>query len=216
MLQSCNSTRRESVPLNVPIPLFALDANDEHLPAHIQMVGSKTIQFRIKSHLCSGRRLVMQYEGCRTELEVATCQEGEDGAYYISCKVTSSQKGTVRDDWRMAVNWPAQVEVPGSKGMHKARVRDISVFGLGIQLAFKPELDSLLIVHMRSGMGLGRVKHYRNIAQNRYLVGLYLEEFHANQQNSQKSGNAEGKASQSLIRLLRQLMNSITGTIVRF
>src|SRR4051794_10844054 len=134
MSQSCTPTRRDPVPLNVPVPLFALDASDEHLPAHIQTVSSETIQFRIKSRLSCGRRLVMQYEGCRTELEVMACQEEEAGTYHLDCRVTSSQEGVVRDDWRMAVNWPAQVEIPGSKGKFKARVRDISVFGLGIQL----------------------------------------------------------------------------------
>ena len=213
MLQSCSPTRRDSVLLNVPIPLFALDANDEHLPAHIQTVKGETIQFRIKSHLSSGRRLVMQYEGYRTELEVMTCQEEEAGTYYIDCKVKSSRQGAVRDDWRMAVNWPAQVEVPGSKSTHKARVRDISVFGLGIELAFQPELESLLIVRMRSGVGLGRVKHCRNTAYNRYWAGLYLEEFHSKEQDSQDSGNEEERASQSLGRLLRRIVHSITGAV---
>ena len=215
MLQSCSLTRRDSVPLNMPVPLFALDADDEHLPAHIQTVSGAIIQFRIKTHLSSGRRLVMQYEGCRTELEVMTCQEEEAGTYYADCKVTSSSEGAVRDDWRMAVNWPARVEVPGSKGTHKGRVRDISVFGLGIQLAFKPELDSLLIVHMKSGVGLSRVKHCRNAAHNRYLVGLYLEEFRSEEQNSQNSGSMEEKVLQSLSRLLRRTVRSLAGTVDR-
>ena len=215
MLQSCDPVCRDSTPLNIPVPLFALDTSDEHLPAYIQTVSSEAIQFRIKSHLSSGRRLVVQYEGRRIELEVKTCQKGEAGTYYVDCQVTSSQEGATRDDWRMAVNWPAQVEVPPCKGIHKARVRDISAFGLGIQLAFKPELDSLLIVHIRSGVGFGRVRHCRRIAHNCYQAGLYLEEFRSKEQNYKESGSGEHHAPQSLGRLLRQVVHSVTGTVAR-
>ena len=215
MLQSCSPTRRDSLALNVPVPLFALDGSHEHLPAQIQMISNEAVQFRTRSPLSSGRRLVMQYEGCRTELEVTICREKEAGAYLIDCKVSSSQKGAIRDEWRMEVNWPAQVEIPGSKGRQKARVRDISLFGLGIQLAFKAELNSLLLVHMRSGTGLGRVKHCRNIGHNCYWAGLYLEEFRSNEQSPQNSGKEEG-ASRSLNRLLRFILHSITSAVTGF
>ena len=215
MLQACSPVCRDSVPLNIPVPLFALDATDEHLPAYIQAISSEAIQFRIKSRLSSGRRLVMQYEGQRVELEVKTCQKGEAETYYVDCKVTSSQAGATRDDWRMAVNWPAQVEASHSKDIHKARVRDISAFGLGIQLAFKPELDSLLIVYIKSGVGFGRVKHCRRIAHNCYQAGLYLEEFRSKEQNSKESGSSEHHASQSLGRLLRQVVHSVAGAVAR-
>ena len=211
MLQNCSPTRHGSAFLNMPVPLFALDASDEHLPAHIQMVSREAIQFRIKSCLSSGRRLVMQYAGCRTELEVETCQQEEAGTYLIDCKVRSSHEGAVRDEWRMAVNWPAQVEVPGSKDRHKARVRDISVFGLGLQLAFQPELNSLLIVYTKSGVGLGRVKHCRHVAQNHYWAGLYLEEFRSEEQASQDSEYEGEKSPQSISRLLSRMVHSITG-----
>jgi hypothetical protein len=155
----------------------------------------------------------MQYEGRRTELEVISCRE-EAGTYYIDCQVNSSKEGAVRSDWRMAVSWPAKVEAPPSKNVRKARVRDISLFGLGIQLDFKPELNSLLLVHMRSGVGLGRVKHCRCIAQNCYFVGLYLEEFRSKGQNVQQSGS-EDQASRSLGRLLRQVGHSFIGMVAR-
>jgi hypothetical protein len=171
------------------------------------------IQFRIKSPLSSGRQLVMQYEGRRTELEVISCRK-EAGMYHMDCKVKSSQAGAVRADWRMAVNWPAKVEVPPSKSAHKARVRDISVFGLGIQLDFKPELNSLLLVHMQSGVGLGRVKHCRCIAQNSYFVGLYLEEFCSKEQKVRQS-DSEEQTLRSLRCLLRQVVHSFTGTVAR-
>jgi hypothetical protein len=210
MLQS------DSVALNVPVPLFALDGSHEHLPAQIQTANAEAVQFRTRSPLNPGRRLVMQHEGCRTELEVVTCQEHEAGTYLIDCQVRSSQKGAIRDDWRMEVNWPAQVEIPSSKDRHKARVRDISLFGLGVQLAFKPELDSLLVVHMRSGTGLGRVKHCRSTGRNRYWAGLYLEEFRSQQQDSEGSGKKEEKVLQSLRRLWRQVCYSITGAAHRY
>jgi hypothetical protein len=213
MLQIYGPACQDSSPLNIPVPLFALDASDEHLPAHIQTIGSGTVQFRIKSPLGSGRQLVMQYEGRRTELEVISCRE-EAGTYYIDCQIKSSKEGAVRSDWRMAVNWPAKVEVPPSKRTRRARVRDISVFGLGIQLDFKPELNSLLFVHMRSGVGLGRVKHYRCIAQNCYFAGLYLEEFRSKEQNVQQSGS-EDQASRSLGCLLRQVVQSFTDAVAR-
>jgi hypothetical protein len=114
----------------------------------------------------------------------------------------------------MAVNWPALAEIPGVGRKHKARVRDISLFGLGIELAFQPELNSLLLVHIKSGTGLGRVKHCRNTGHNRYWVGLYLEEFQSEEQNSQHAGYQREGSSQSLGRLLRQLMHSITGARV--
>jgi hypothetical protein len=158
----------------------------------------------------------MQYEECRMELEVMNCRQEEPGTYLIDCKVKSSQKGAVRDDWRMEVNWPAQVEIPGSKGRQKGRVRDISLFGLGIQLAFEPELNSLLVVYMKSGTGLGRVKHCRSTGHNRYWVGLYLEEFRKKEQSSPNSCKEEERTSQSLGRLLRQTLHSITGVMNRF
>ena len=213
MLQIYGPACQDSSPLNIPVPLFALDASDEHLPAHIQTIGSDMVQFRIKSPLSSGRQLVMQYEGRRTELEVISCHE-KAGTYYIDCEVKSSKAGIVRSDWRMAVNWPAKVGVPPSEHTRKARVRDISVFGLGIQLDFKPELNSLLLVHMRSGVGLGRVKHCRCIAQNCYFAGLYLEEFRSKEQKVQQSGS-EDKTSRSLGCLLRKVVHSFIGTVAR-
>ena len=215
MLQTYSPVRHDSVPLNIPVPLFALDARDEHLPAHIQTVGSKTMQLRVKSPLSPGRRLVMEYEKRRTELEVMTCQKEEAGTYYVDCNVTLSQEGTVRADWRMAVNWPARVEVPPFKSTYKARVRDISVFGLGIQLAFKSEVNSLLIVYMKSGIGFGRVKHCRRIERNLYQAGLYLEEFRSIEQNRKESGNRVGSDLRSLGRWLCQAAHPIIDTVAR-
>lgn len=201
MLQDCTPAHHDPVVINIPVPLFALDGSGEHLPAHIQAVDAGTIQLRTRSPLSCGRLLVTRYEGCRIELEVVACQE-EAGNYLIDCKVRSSQKGTIRDDWRMVVNWAAQVEVPGSPDRHEAQVRDISLFGLGIELAWKPELNSLVLVHMENGTSLGRVKHYRKLACDLYLVGLYLEEFCPEEERS----------SQNLSCLLRPTVHTVVGT----
>lgn len=204
-----------STPLSVPVPLFALDRLDEHLTASLQMFSEQLVRLRVKAHLDSGRRLVMNYKGRRTELEVISCQEEEAGSYSLACKVSSLCEGAVRSDWRMPVNWPAQVEVSPGKNRYKARVRDVSVFGLGIELPFQPELGSLLTVSMKGGIGFGRVKHCRKIARKVYFVGLYLEEFISSGQCSILSSSPEEQFSRGLRSLLSKVMQSITGKITR-
>jgi len=157
----------------------------------------------------------MHHEGCRKELQIITCQQGEKGEYHLDCKVESSQDGLVRDDWRMAVRWPAQVEISGSKKTYKAQVRDISVFGLGLRLPFQPELDSLLIVRMKSGVGFGRVRHCRQVARDAYIAGLYLEEFHPKEQTAQGFAYWEIRIAQSLGRLLRKVAHCFSGGVAR-
>jgi len=107
MLQTCIPASHDSVPLDIAVPLFALDASDEHIPARIQAISSEAVHLRIRSHLSCGRRLLMHHEGCRTELEVMTCQKQGEGVYHLHCKVTALREGEVRDSWRMSVNWPA-------------------------------------------------------------------------------------------------------------
>jgi len=89
------------------------------------------------------------------------------------------------------------------------------VFGLGIQLAFQPVLDSLLIVYIRSGVGFGRVKHSRPADHGTYFVGLYLEEFRPREQNSKEFDDMQEGFSQSLRRLLLKVVRAITGTVAR-
>lgn len=200
---------------DIPVPLFALDASDEHVPAHIHSISSEAVQLRTRAHVSPGRRFVMHYEGCRKELKVTTCRQGEKGNYYLDCKVEISQDGAVRDDWRMAVKWPAQVEISGSKNTYKAQVRDISAFGLGIRLPFQPELDSLLIVRMKSGVGFGRVRHCRQAARGTYIAGLYLEKFHSKEQNVKELVHREADSSQGLSHLLHKIAHCLSGSVTR-
>jgi hypothetical protein len=202
-------------PLRIPVPLFALDRLDEHFTASLQAFNEQCVQLHIKVHLDSGRRLVMNHESRRTELEVIACQEEEAGIYCLECRVVSLCEGAVRNDWRMPVNWPAQVEVSPGRNRYKARVRDVSVFGLGIELPFQPELGSLLTISMKDGVGFGRVKHCRKTARKVYFVGLYLEEFISNEQHSIHGDSPEERLSRSLRRLLSKVAQSITSTITR-
>lgn len=199
----------------IPVPLFALDANDEHVPAYIHSISSEAVQLRTRVRVSPGRQFVMHYEECRKELTVTTCRQGEKGDYYLDCKIETSQNGVVRDDWRMAVKWPAQVEISGTKNAYKAQVRDISAFGLGIQLPFQPELDSLLIVRMKSGVGFGRVRHCRQAARRTYIVGLYLEEFHSKEQNVKKFAHRAADSSQGLGHLLHKIAHCLSGNVTR-
>ncbi|MBV9675435.1 MAG: PilZ domain-containing protein [Acidobacteriaceae bacterium] len=215
MLQTPHPASGNSPNRDTCVPLFALDASDEHVPARIHSISSEAVQLRTRLHVNPGRRFVMHYEGCRKELEVITCQQGEEGDYHLNCKVETSQDGTVRDDWRMAVKWPAQVEISGSKNTYKAQVRDISVFGLGIQLPFQPELDSLLIVRMKSGVGFGRVRHCRQAARGTYIAGLYLEEFRPKEQNAKEFACQEAGISQGLGRLLHKVAHCLSGSVTR-
>ncbi len=204
-----------SASLSISVALFALDKSDEHFTGSVEAFSEQNIQLRVKSALGSGRRLVMNYEGRRTELEVVSCRKGETGVYCLDCKITSLGEGAIRNDWRMPVDWPAEVEIPPGKDRHKAQVRDVSVFGLGIELRFQPALDSLLTITMKNGIGFGRVKHYRSIARNRYFVGVYLEEFISNEQRFTHNGSPEGSFSRNLGRLLLKAAQSVTGAIIR-
>jgi hypothetical protein len=177
MLNVSNPAYRQKMIPNTTVSLFALDHSDEHFTGTIQSADNQTIQLETRSLLQPGRRLVMNHQGCRTELYIISCREKEVGVYRLDCGISSFRKGAVRSDWRMPVDWPAHVRIPPAKNKYKARIRDMSVFGLGLEIEFEPEPDSLIIVSMRSGTGFGRVKHCRKIADAKYFVGLYLDEF---------------------------------------
>lgn len=92
----------------------------------------------------------------------------------------------MRNDWRIPVDWPAWVKVPPAKQQHKARIKDMSIFGLGIEMEFELESGSLVIVSMQTGTGFGKVKHCRKVADKKYFVGLYLDEFIPDEQSSRE------------------------------
>ncbi len=163
--------------LDLGVPLYATDRLDEHFPARIREKKEDFFVFQLKSPLKKGRKLITEDADKRTEIQVSYCRKSQDGSYEVGCQVTGVHQGSVRREWRLPADIPAQVTIVGETAKYKARIVNISPSGLGLHLPVAVPTGSEMTVQMKDGSGYGEVRHCRKLANNKYYAGLFVHEF---------------------------------------
>ncbi|MBV8830664.1 MAG: PilZ domain-containing protein [Acidobacteriaceae bacterium] len=185
--------------LDVGVALYATDRLDEHYPARLIAKRGDFLVFRLRSQLKRGRKLITEDGDQRTSIQVTYCRQTRDGGYELGCEITSTKEGTVRREWRLPADIPAQVTIVGETAKYKAKVVNISPSGLGIEIPIEVPAGAELIVQMRDGSGYGDVRHCRKVGRNKYYAGLFIQEFL----------DAEPVAARGLVGAIQTLVKSL-------
>lgn len=161
----------------LPVQLLACDGSRETVSAHIRRVNNGFFQLRTTSALDVGRRFSLEYDACRTELEVIYCQRPGIGLCYVGARVLTEGASTSRKEVRLPVDIRATVSVPGVLDQARAVVKGLSASGLRVMLPALVEAGSMIALDIGNGVVFGEVKLCRESADGRYQTDVSLNEF---------------------------------------
>ena len=166
------------------IALYAADRADDHFPARILHREAGSYLFHLNSSVAIGRKLVMRDGPFRFELEVVSSQLDEQGGFCVDCRVVGCRKGTVRQEWRVPVDLTGKVTLLLTRRTLTAKVKNMSPFGMGIELPIAVAKETALTIRTPDGFGYGEVRYCRRMGNGSYFVGLYLREYMQHQDSS--------------------------------
>ncbi len=161
----------------LPVHLVATDGSRETISAEIRRVNNGFFQLRTTAPVDVGRRFVLEYDACRTELEVIYCQRPGIGPCYVGARVLTDGASTSRKEVRLPVEIRATVNVPGVFDHARALIKGISASGLRVMLPASAEAGSMIALDIGNGVVFGEVKSFRKSADGRYETEVALDEF---------------------------------------
>ncbi|MFL6417460.1 MAG: hypothetical protein ACJ74Y_17540 [Bryobacteraceae bacterium] len=160
----------------LPIQLLATDGSRESISAQIRRVNNGFFQLRTTSALDIGRRFSLNYDACRTELEVIYCQRSPSGAFYIGARVLIDGASSARKEVRLPVDIRATVSVPGVFDQAQAAVKGISASGLRVILPGAVEAGAMIALDIGNGVVFGEVNFCRETSDGRFQTDVTLHE----------------------------------------
>jgi len=161
----------------LPVQLFATDGSREIISANIRRVNNGFFQLRTTAALDIGRRFSLEYDACRTELEVIYCQRPALGSCYVGARVLSDGVSSARKEMRLPVDIRAVVTVPGVFEQARAVVKGISASGLRVMLSGPVEVGSMIALDIGNGLVFGEIKMCRELPDGRHQTDVSLDEF---------------------------------------
>ncbi len=161
----------------LPVQLIATDGSREAISAEIRRVNNGFFQLRTTSAVDVGRRFSLDYEACRTELEVIYCQRPGIGACYVGARVLSEGASTARKEVRLPVEIRAVVSVPGVLEQARGVVKGISASGLRVMLPAFVEAGAMIALDIGNGVVFGEVKQCLELPERRFQTEISLFEF---------------------------------------
>jgi hypothetical protein len=161
----------------LPIQLLATDGSRETVSAKIRRVNNGFFQLCTAVALDVGRRFSLDYDACRTELEVIYCQRPAVGTCYVGARILSDGVSSARKEIRLPVNIRATVSVPGVFDQAYAVVKGISASGLRVMLAAAVEAGSMIALDIGNGVVFGEIKLCRKLSDGQHQTDVSLDEF---------------------------------------
>lgn len=187
----------------LPVHLAATDGSRETVSAEIRRVNNGFFQLRTTAPLDIGRRFLLEYDACRTELEVIYCQRPGIGPCYVGARVLTDGASTARKEVRLPVEIRATVTVPGVLDHVRGLIKGISASGLRVLLPAIVESGSMIALDIGNGVAFGEVKLCRKSADNRFQTDVALDEFLARPESQNTDLEArEPAASRGMFRRL--------------
>jgi hypothetical protein len=191
--------------LELPARLVAADGSRESISAHIRRVNNGFFQLRTTAALDVGRRFSLDYDACRTELEVIYCQRPGLGACFVGARVLTEGASSVRKEVRLPVDIRATVTVPGALKHARAVVKGISASGLRVMLPSSVEAGSTIVLDIGNGVVFGEVKLCRELPEGRHQTDVSLDEFLGRPE--QQMSHAESREPGAPRGLFRRLLS---------
>ena len=161
----------------LPVQLLATDGSPEAVSAHIRRVNNGFFQLRTAGPVDVGRRFSLEYDACRSELEVIYCQRPGIGPCYVGARILTAGASTARKDVRLPVEIRAAASVPGILEHALAVVKGISASGLRVMLSAAVEPGSMIALDIGNGVVFGEVKQSQASAEGHYQTEVSLDEF---------------------------------------
>jgi hypothetical protein len=161
----------------LPVQLLATDGLRGSVSAQIRRVNNGFFQLRTSGPVDVGRRFSLDYDACRTELEVIYCQRPGIGPCYVGARILTAGVSTARRDLRLPVEIPASASVPGILEHARAVVKGISASGLRVMLSAKVEPGSMIVLDIGNGVAFGEVKESQDSADGHHQAEVSLHEF---------------------------------------
>lgn len=172
---------------NIPVDLDLRDGNDELVSAHLLQVNTGFFQLSSPVYLQSNTVIDIYFDRQPFEVEVVFCKADDRDGYAVGARLMAGLNGEARREPRIPVEISARVTTSGSPGSIPAKVVDISRSGLGLKLSRSIPVGSGAIVELQSGIAFGEVRHCSLKAKDTWRVGLSLDEFISNRNQTQKS-----------------------------
>jgi hypothetical protein len=161
----------------LPVELLATDGSRETISAQIRRVNNGFFQLRTAQAVDVGRRFSLQYDACRTELEVIYCQRPGIGPCYVGARILTAGASTARKEVRLPVEIRASVNVPGVLEHAPAVVKGISMSGLRVMLSAAVQPGSMIALDIGNGVVFGEVKHCGESPDGPHQTEVSLDEF---------------------------------------
>jgi hypothetical protein len=157
--------------------LFATDGSRETVSAQIRRVNNGFFQLRTSGPVDVGRRFSLDYDACRTELEVIYCQRPGIGPCYVGARILTAGVSSARRDLRLPVEIRATASVPGVLEHARAVVKGISAAGLRVMLSARVEPGSMIVLDIGNGVVFGEVKQSHESPDGYHQTEVSLDEF---------------------------------------
>jgi hypothetical protein len=161
----------------LPVQLIATDGSRETISAQIRRVNNGFFQLRTTAAVDVGRHFWLDYNSCRTELEVIYCQRPGIGLCYVGARVLTEGASTARKEVRLPVEIRTTVSVPGIFDQTRALIRGISASGLRVMLPGFVDPGSMIALDIGNGVVFGEVKSCGESTNGRYQTEVSLDEF---------------------------------------
>ncbi|MFL6449422.1 MAG: hypothetical protein ACJ746_17325 [Bryobacteraceae bacterium] len=205
MAQAKESRAPESnADFELPVQLLATDGSRESIPAEIRRVNNGFFQLRTTAALDIGRRFSLDFDACRTELEVIYCQRPFTGTYHVGARIIFEGASSARKEIRLPVDIRATVSVPGVFEGARGVVKGISASGLRVMVPAAVEAGSMIALDIGNGVVFGEVKLCRELPDGRHQTDVSLNEFleRPEHQNSDAADSESAPAKGLFRRLL--------------
>jgi len=108
------------------------------------------------------------------ESQVVFCKREENGGYRVGVLMASDADR--RSETRTPVDAPAMLRVAGSVTVVPARVIDVSMCGLGLELPAAMTLGAFVYVDLSTGTAVGEIRHCSRMA-DKFRAGICMREF---------------------------------------
>lgn len=161
----------------LPVQLLAVDGSRETVSAHIRRVNNGFFQLRTVGAVDVGQRFSLDYDACRTELEVIYCQRPGIGPCYVGARILTAGASSARKEVRLPVEIQASASVPGVLEHARAVVKGISASGLRVMLPAAVEPGSMIVVDIGNGVVFGEVKQSHESTDGQHQTEMSADEF---------------------------------------
>jgi hypothetical protein len=187
----------------LPVQLLASDGSRESVSAQIRRVNNGFFQLRTSGAVEVGRRFSLEFDACRTDLEVIYCQRPGIGPCYVGARILSAGASSARKDLRLPVEIRATASVPGVLEHARAMVKGISASGLRVMLSAAVEPGSMILLDIGNGVVFGEVTQSHELRDGHHQAEVSLHEFLERPEDHRPHADGRGAApSRGLFRRL--------------